>query len=285
MKPRTSNDTAIRNPRIEGALARAIERGDTVELFDLLTRMSGVPGPRPNLDLARSVATTIAASGAGGARLIDVLLRGDHEYLAMIAALSLGERIASQLDAKRAMGTLHDMAEDPRHHVRQGVILALRIVIARQGDDAIRDLAAWTDGYLHAHVVLEALSDRELLTALRSSGEVMARLDEAFTLADESPRAAERTQGLRTLRRGLPDTIRVLAARFPEVLAWLNERAASKRPETREVIADAIRVLRRGGFGVAEADRLSAVLEESAKPPRDPSRIVTGTRKRSKGRR
>jgi hypothetical protein len=276
---------AIRSSRIEAALARALDHADHAELFDLLARTSGLPGPRANLSLATSVGTAIAAAGRRGVPLAEALLGADHEFLNIVGAIILGERVAANVDAKRSMAQLHDMAEDPRFAVREGVVAALRIVLARRGEAAVVDLAAWTDGYLHAHVVLEALSDRELLASMRSGAEVLARLDEAFALADVSPRAAERLQGVRTLRRSMPAQIATIAARFPEAIAWLTERTRTERPESREVIEETIRALRKRSLALSDTDRLTAALTASAPPPRDPSRIVHGTRRRSKGRR
>lgn len=186
---------------------------------------------------------------------------------------------------REALSDLQELAEDPRHLVRLGIVEALRMRIAEVGEPAVHELAAWTDGYLQAHVALEALADRTLLNALAAAGPVLARLDEAFRLADESPRAAERAQGMRTLRQGLPAQIGVFAARYPETLQWLERKTRSARPETREVVALSIAALRRAVVSDVEAERLSALLGASGKPPRDPSRIVDGTRKRGRGRR
>jgi hypothetical protein len=134
-------------------------------------------------------------------------------------------------------------------------------------------------------VALEALADRTLLATLPAGDAVLARLDEAFQLADVSPRAAERSQGLRTLRRGFPVQIARFAVRFPEVLAWFTERTQAKRPETREVVHETILALKKNHLAVAEVDRLMAAFAASAPAPRDPTRIVQGTRNRSRGRR
>jgi hypothetical protein len=114
---------------------------------------------------------------------------------------------------------------------------------------------------------------------------VVARLDEAFALADRSPRADERLQGLRLLRQGLAGQVALFAARFPGVVRWLEEKTHTARPESREVVERAIAALRKSSFPEAEAARLAAALSASAPPPRDPTRVVQGTRKRSKGRR
>jgi hypothetical protein len=275
----------IRSSRIEAALARAVAEGEVSELFDLLGRASGLPGPRPNLELGEAVAAGLAVRARGAEATVRALVAAEGEYQALVGALALGARWAAGLDGSSASERLQAMAEDPRRHVRGAVVRAVRRFVEQRGDAGVRELSAWTDGYLQAHAVLEALADRTLLARLQDEGPALARLDEAFALADRSPRAAERSEGLRTLRRGLPGQIAVFAARFSETLAWLTERTACTRPETRDVVVEAIRALRKSATALSETDRLTASLEATAPAPRDPTRIVHGTRKRSKGRR
>ena len=271
--------------KLDAALDQVLAGGPLRGLLDLLDRHSNLPGTRPNLDFARTVGIAIASRRGKADALVRALLGSPGEYPVIVAAHALAQRALVGLDARGAMSALHDLADEPRHLVRMGIVSALREVLRERGEETLPELATWTDGYFHAHVVLQALADREVLDRLRGPEEVIARLEEAFTLADVSPRAAERSQGLRTLREGMPAEVAVLAARFPEVVAWVEAKTASKRPETREVVSQAITALRRGGLKNAEAARIDGLLEASKKPPRDAARIVSGTRKRSKGRR
>jgi hypothetical protein len=312
--------TEIRNDRLTAALDRAVAGGDPADLFELLRRGSGLPGVdgagggpkpragsagaglRPNLELARAVGHALARHEGRADRLVAALAGADDEYLRIVAALTFGARSLQGLahpggrakaasDARRArprveqaLADLQTLAEDPRHLVRAGVVDALRMRLAALGEPAVVDLAAWTDGYLQAHVALEALADRSFLTTLPAGESVIARLDEAFVLADGSPRAAERSQGMRALRQGMPAQIATFAARFPETLAWLEEKTRCTRPETREVVEGAIRSLRRTVISDVEAVRLGALLSASGKPRRDADRVVQGTRRRGRGR-
>ncbi len=284
-QPAQASDGSALAPRLAAALAAAVERGTTAAFFDELARGSGLPGTRPNLELAAAVGAELAALRGRADGVVRALLAEELEYPLVVGAMALAARWRGGIDPRGAVRGLHDLAGDPRALVRVGVVHAVRAVLAAGGDAALAELATFTDGYLHAHVALEAIADRDLLTRLRSGEDVLARLDEAFALADAAPRSADRSQGLRTLRRALPGQIATIAARFPEVVGWLADRAAAKRPETREVVADAIASLRRASLPEAEAARLRGLLEASAKPPRDPSRIVQGTRRRGKGRR
>jgi hypothetical protein len=273
--------SALKSARIEAALDRAVDLGETAELFELLARSSGLPGPRPNLELARAMGLAIARHAGRADRLLRSLLDAQAEFPRIVGALALGARSLAGVDPRGALAALEQLAEDPRHLVRTGVVAALRLRIAALGEAAVAELATWTDGYLQAHVALSALSDRAILDALPAHAPVLARLEEAFALADAAPRAADRSQGVRALRSGLPAQITAFAARFPETLAWLERAARAERPETRAVVADTIRTLHKARLSDADASRLTAALEASAPPPRDPSRIVRGTRKRS----
>jgi hypothetical protein len=274
----------LRSERLEAALERALA-GSPEALLDALERSSGLPGPRPNLELARAVGAAIAQAGGRGEALVRRLEARGEEFPAMVAAHAHAARMAE--GKKDAGEALQRLAGDARRLVREGAVDALRAFLAARGEVGVSDLAAWTDGYLQAHVALDALSDRESLARLGAGAgsEVIARLDEAFALADRSPRSAERLQGVRLLRQGLPAQIASIAGRFPEALQWLTAQAAAQRPETREVVAQAAAALRRASFPDTEAARLAAALAASAPAPRDPTRIVQGTRKRSKGRR
>lgn len=277
-------DKSLRSDRIEQALRSALAGGPHEAFFDALERASGLPGLAPNLELARAVGLELAAAGRRGEAVIAGLLRHDSEFPVVVGVMSLAARWSRRVDPRDASDTLQQLAEDERRHVRPAVAEALRDVIRVLGGSAVDELAAWTDGFYQAHVALEALADRTLLAALPGVDAVLARLDEAFVLADRAGRAADRAPGVRALRRGLPVQIAVFAARDSEVLLWLSGKTAAKRPETREVLEHTMRALRKAGFAGAEVDRLASALATSAPPPRDPTRVVAGTRRRSRGR-
>jgi hypothetical protein len=264
--------------RLESALESALGGGDAEPLLDAIERVSGLPGPRPNLTLLESVGAQIARRRSGAAaRLVEALLEDRREALFRVGLYA----VAASGD--RALERLHDLADEPVKERRQAVIDAVAVVVAALGGDAPGRLAAFMDGYLHAHVALEALTRPRALSRVGRAGGVVPLLEAAFDLADEAPRSADRLQGVRLLREGLPGQVARLACRFDEVVALVPAWSERERPETREVVAEVVAALRKI-VGEARADRLRATLASFAKPPRDPSRIVRGTRKRSRGR-
>lgn len=280
---REGEGEGLRNPRVTDAIDRAVRDGSLDDLLEQLARSSGLPGLRPNLDFARAVGHAIAAHRAHGDKLVRALGGMEQEFPKIVSAMAMAGRAAIGLDRAGAHAGLQVLAEDSRHVVRMGVVAAVRDLARAAPLVVVEELAAWTDGYFQAHIALEALSDRRVLDALPSSESLVARLDEAYFLADASSRAAERAQGVRTLREAMPGQIAAFAARFSEVVGWLDAKAlGAKRPETREVIDCAIAALRKGSFRESTARELDRSLAKSAKPPRDPSRIVKGTRRRGK---
>ncbi len=277
-------DSPDKPSRLEVAIDEALTTGSLDALLDVFERRSNLPGTRPNLEFARTAGIAIAARRGRADGLVRALLGYTGEFQLIVAANVLAQRALVGFDAKTAMIGLHDLAGEPRNLVRMGVVAAVRDVMFARGDEALADFVPWMDGYLHAHVVLKALSDRQVLDKLRSSKDLIARLDEAFVLADLSPRAAERSQGLRSLREGFTDAVPAMAARFPEVIDWVAEKTAIQRPESRDVVHGIISALRKANLKNAEALKLFQALESTAKPARYAARIVGGTRKRSKGR-
>lgn len=285
---------AIRDPRIAAALSEAIPGGPRDRLIDLLERGSNLPG-KPNLHLARAVGERLATAGRDGRELAAELAhdgvterRETALFLAHCGLMGLALAAAGlKGGAASALEEVHDAAGHDQHEVREAAKVALIAFIERAGDPALDAIEGFFDGYLHAHVALDALATREALDRLQRADVLVSRLDAAFALADGAPRAADRSQGVRTLRAGLARQIAAFAGRFEhEVLTWLEgwlDRA--EHPESRAVLDDTLAALRKRGQAESVVDRLRARLAGSAPAPRDPARIVAGTRKRSRGRR
>ena len=276
--------TPIESERIEAALVEALAGGDEIRFIERVERASNYPSPRPNVDLALAIGERLASAGTPGRALTDRFLGDKSGYFQRIGLMALAARASDPKDTTKALTMLHDRADEPMIEIRRAVVDALVLVIASRGDEVVPALRAFTDGYLHAHVALEALTERRSLDVLSDGREVLERFAEAFDLSDLSPRAAERTQGLRILREAFPVELARAFPRFGEVLGFVEERLDRERPESREVIGMSIDALRRAGLRDAEAARLRATFESHGPVPRDPTRIVKGTRRRSRGR-
>ena len=277
--------SGLKNERLEKAVEEACARRDARPLVEVARAALGGYYADRSPGIVRAVGGSLAAKGARADHVLRQLAASEGDlWLRLFAASAYGARALAGFDPKGADQAMQELGEDSAVH---GTLVdVLRERLAARGEAALEGLAAWTDGYLQAHVALEALADRDVLSRFGDGAAplIVARLDEAFRLADKSSRAADRSQGVRTLRRQLPRQVTLLAARFSPVLAWVETKLASKRPETREVVAGIIEALRKADLSKAATNELRAALEATAKPPRDPSRIIKGMRGRGKKR-
>ncbi len=272
-------------------LLEAVVRGETIDggrdawvLFDNeLDRTSGLPGPRPNLPLLKALGTALQGHGALS-QPVTVDLRASKKLAHLYVGTFALAAAAYPAGEKVRLHELLDASDDPEHDRRLPVLAALEDILAARGDEAVEILLPFADGYLHMGTLLEASTTPRALNAMKSGSTLLALFDAAWELVGGASRATERSQGYRSLREAMPAQLAKAARRFVEVADWVAQKAAiTEVPQSRAILDEAIRTLR-PQVGDADASRLRASFDAAGKPPRDPSRIVQGTRKRSRGR-
>lgn len=278
------------------ALTKAIDlavSGNTRALYDALTRGSWLPGPRINEGLAQQFADEVRARGGRADKLVLAMgaLDADEapgstplEFLPVCAVAAMGARAAVDDAALEPMlAALHDLADDLRFRVRDGVVGALVAIGARRGDALAPLLASWTDGLFHAAAVMRALANDGWLTRLTRADDAIARMDEAYMLARDAPRAAARYPGHKSLVETLATTPRALAGRFGvPVFDMLVRWTATKEPFLRDAIEKNLTGSRMAGRFATEAARVRAALVETTAAPRNPDHYFGPTRGRGK---
>jgi hypothetical protein len=284
----------LRNRALVAELENALARRNYVALFALLRRLSGLPGPRANDQLASAFGQEVARAGKGADDLVRELCAmslsrapagTDLEFLPIVGAACLGARLVDSPDGE-LLEQLRLLAEDPRHAVRDGVCRALVEASRAQGDLLADLLSAWTDSYLGAAVALSALTARVWLDRSKSATAVLSRLEEAFDLAERAPRADQRSQGYRLLVKSLGEAPARLIDRFPApALTWLESKAATGDVALRAALTDLLQNARSRGHGAATLEKVEQALAASAPPRRDPKTYVGPTRKRGARRR
>jgi len=283
------------SPPLASALSAAAGGGDRRPLYDLLCRASWLPGTNANVALAKAFADDCAAIGAPADALAVAMARLDAdeapggtelEFLPMCGVAAIGARAAKDERARPAMlAELHTAADDLRFRVRAMVPTALAGVGGAAGSALIGDLEAWLDGYFHAAAVLIALADPGWSARIDDPAAVTLALDRAFTLARDANRAASRYPGHKALVEALTTAPAALAMRFGvPVFDLFVLWADATDPAMRDVVAKLVASSQmRARFG-AEVARVRAALDASTKAPRDPTRIVQGTRGRGRRR-
>jgi hypothetical protein len=267
--------------------------GQTGKLYALLRRGSKLPGPRPNLELAERFALACAARGRAGEALATKLATlhpdvapgaTELEFLPMCGVTALGARAASDpKSVPRLLPVLEAAAEDLRWRVREAVAPAVARVGALVGEELLDRIEPWMLGFFPATSVLVAMARPEWLARLEGSGLALVRLEQAFMLARNADRSAERYPGYNALVVALGTAPSELGARFgPPVFDVLVRMSDVKEPVLREAIAknlESQRLARRFGEDVA---RVRRALEASAPKARDPRSNVGPTRRRGR---
>jgi hypothetical protein len=275
-------------------LDRAIDaalRGDKRPLYDLLARGSGLPGPRPNRGLIDAFVAACKPKKTDQLAVEMATLHPDNapgntalEFLPVCGVMVIGARAASDDRARpKLLPVLHGAAEDLRFRVRDAVVQALVTIGEKHPDALLNDVASWMDGYFHAAAVLAALTGTAWLSQIKEPTALLARLDEAFVLARDAPRAAWRYPGHKQLVEALEKAPAPIAARFGMPLFdLLVSWSVVKEPALRELILRSIGKL--AGRYNADVARVKKALEDTTPAPRNPDHYVGPTRGRGKKR-
>ncbi|HEU4537032.1 MAG TPA: hypothetical protein VFS00_23080, partial [Polyangiaceae bacterium] len=211
--------------------------------------------------------------------------RNPEVFLPYVAAFALVARLARGRGVEGAWSDLHGLAGDGRALVREGVVTALsRAALSRPALAAefVARASAWTDGFLHAAVVLELLTAKPFLEAPLVFEGVRDRLDEALALAEEAPRSAERSQGRRRLLEIIEQALVPLLLRHRQLGPWLQPKLGTQQPELRAAFEGLMQRLVRAGAPADLLDPLRAELDRTAPPRRDPTTFRGPTRGRGR---
>lgn len=276
-------------------LVRNAWEGETKALIELLLRRGGLPGPRPNIKLALSAAQGLAGGGEKGHGVLDAWrLMGEAEapvgtaypILPMVGVLGYGfiaSRASCSDEFERALATLHQHADDNRREVRQAVVTSLTIAMQGQSHPTLEALHGWTDGYFHAEVMLQALSEPSVLQATRDADLVLERLQDAYTLVSDAPRSHQRSHGYRALVRTMSHAVAAIGRRYPQpVVHWIEQQVQGSNKDLLDMLHASLRRLRDEGLRRGDVQSIYQAIDAAEPAPRDPRWNVGPTRGRGK---
>ncbi|MGE0138054.1 MAG: DNA alkylation repair protein [Ilumatobacteraceae bacterium] len=178
--------------------------------LDYLTRHSGLPGPRGNLEL-------VAACGEeADLERAEELIATDDEFALVCGLVALG-RLLGEGDRHHET-VLHARASDHRWRVREGVAMAVQ----RAGDAdreqafAIAERWALDPDPLVRRAAVAAVCEPRLLDDHDHAMRALALLDRVTADLAASPNAGRWNPGVRTLRQALGYAWSVAVAAAPE---------------------------------------------------------------------
>ncbi|MFT3923015.1 MAG: hypothetical protein QM778_10805 [Myxococcales bacterium] len=298
-------EEGLRNEALRVALANALQ-GSSQRLEDLLARHGALPSARPNLTLAAAFGVEVAQLTNPAERLLLKLGGNDaapdtpEAFLPVAAAHGWTAllREGKLKHTAQAWAALAELAADERAPVRIGTLDALVNLALREG--FAEQLVAEAQGWLELEdreirfgstgLALEVVGEPRIIAMFADPEPLLAYVSAAIAAVADAPRSAERSEGRRRLLLSLPRTLTNLATGLragEQGIAWLTaECESAKHPDVRRALSMAAEHLRTSGRsqGVV-AEQLKQVLEGSAKPLRDPSRVRPGTGRGKSSRR
>jgi uncharacterized protein YciU (UPF0263 family) len=289
-------EEGFQNDALRAALTAALA-GRPAELERLLCRLGAALSTKPNLKLAAAFGGEMAMLAGPAVPLLnrlggdDAAPDTDRVFLPIAAAHGWAGRLRSGRDVEEAWAALGELAADERAPVRLGArdVLVLLGTRERGGDELVARGEQWLElpdrelRFGAAALVIEALTDRRVLTAVRDRERLFDYLSRAMAEVSSAPRSAERSDGRRRLLLALPATLAAVLTERNDAeaaQAWLSaECAQAVHPDLRAALSNTVVTLadRAHGNHVTLAASLRAVMGLSAKPLRDPTRLRPGT--------
>jgi hypothetical protein len=254
-------------------------RGKLQELCALLEANSGLPGPRANLELVYSFASTVAGMhleewqweflmGLASTSPNKAPVNSSREYLPICALVALGALYGIGLPRPRrraALAALTAAASDPRWRVREAAAMGLQ-QIGEGNPEALRAIVAdWLPGAgpLQLRAVMAGLAhppilkDRDFaLFSLQTAQTVLGAITAAGT-------ATRKDDAFRVLRQGLSYALSVFVAHAPtEGFALLRKSAAIRDPDMARIIRENLKKKRIADAFPKEVKQVALIVDE-----------------------
>jgi hypothetical protein len=222
------------------------------ELTAYLVANSHLPGPRGNLELAKTFADQVASIGADEARwrLFQEWLAistaeaptGDpREFLPFCALQALGALYDQADDARRreALALIRAAAGDARWRVREGAAMALQRIGLQHAGNLIAIIADWlpSASLLEQRAIIAALAEPPLLRQPELARYALAVADQIMARLHALDRATRKTEPFRVLRQGLAYALSVIVAASPvDGFARLRAWAVVDDPDVKRIV-------------------------------------------------
>ena len=172
-----------------------------------LTKHSGLPGARANLELVEAVGDEADAD-----RLWRLSASSD-EFLALCGTAGLGK--VALMEPATVMTWLQELASDPRWRVREGVAIALQRIGREDMAHLVAEMHAWSRQGPHVQRAAAAgLCEPALLKQREHAVQTLVILDQITTSL--SANRDRKDDGFRVLRKALGYCWSVAAAAAPE---------------------------------------------------------------------
>lgn len=226
----------------------------TTEWDDYLDANSGLPGPRGNLELLEVVGDIASP------QYLRSCAASLDEYRAAVGAAGLG-RLATEGDTT-VLGLLHELAQDPRWRVREGVAMALQRIGDADRSQLHQITETWAGGPpLVQRAAVAGECEPRLLDTGADAAHALGLVDRVTASLVELPPSRRREDDVRVLRKALGYCWSVATAAAPdEGFAALERWAGVADADVAWVLRENVRKARLTRADAARTAHLAARL-------------------------
>ena len=246
-----ANPSEAYRDTLGGLVRKAYESSNYEALSAYLVANSNLPGPRGNLELAQVFAdVTVRECGANSElvwKMASDLLQyspevaptnNAKEFLPFCAVCSLGKLGAAfpKLFAKTG-NRLHQVAEDTRWRIREGVAWAMQQMLASDPQKTLDTLETWIapGNWLVMRAVVATVAEPSLLNGMETARRALEL--HRKVLASLMGASERHTPEFRTLRQGLSYSLSVVVQALPrEGFDYLQQLIDSRDIDALQIV-------------------------------------------------
>jgi hypothetical protein len=211
-------------------LDRFFEAGSVERLKDYIAVNSNLPGPRGNLELAAAFGQKIAEYAQDDPQKLwqlcadmasipasEAPVNSPRELIPFCGVIGIGA-LGSVCPEfyNEALAMLKNLANDPRWRMREAAPMALQKLLAKRGQETLRELDHWTQGsWLEMRAAAAAVADPPLLknkeiawSALQLHYKIFERVQRLTT--------GRKIEDFKALKKGLAYTLSVVVCAVPQ---------------------------------------------------------------------
>ena len=221
------------------------------EIRSFLSDNSNLPGPRGNLELAGLFASSVVEySGKNIDKLWALCLKmtaisADEapvntasEFIPFCGTVGIGSTAAAHSSyLKKTLIRLHELANDPRWRMREGVAMGLQKLILLNANTVLTELKKWVIGgnLLELRAVAAAVAEPALLKDIEVAKEAFRLNQQIIMKLIET--GERKSEDFRVLRKALAYTLSVVIVPLPkEGFGYLKQLIKMNDPDITWII-------------------------------------------------
>jgi hypothetical protein len=255
-------------------------RGTLARLKAFLEEHSGLPGPRANLELASTFASSVASMHLEEWQwefLLDTARTSPHKapvdspavYLPFCALLALGAQYGAGLPRPRrraALASIKAAACDPRWRVREASAMALQLIGERDLEALKNIVETWLPeaAPLEMRAIAAGLAHPPILSTEEFGGFCIDTARSIVNSISRMDAKSRKDEPFKALRQGMGYALSVFVAACPgDGFALLRKSAAVRDPDIAWIVRENLKKKRLADHFAKDVEQVALILEEA----------------------